>query len=66
MQAFEDPADRRNGPEYHTGAECIELGCHAPAGTAWSPLWCHRHNVERMHRIAASLDAMVERLEPRS
>jgi hypothetical protein len=52
MEAFENPADERNGPTYQTGKSCIE-GCGRPAGTAWSPYWCHPCNVERMRRITA-------------
>jgi hypothetical protein len=54
-----DPADKRNGPTYHTGKPCIERDCGEPAGTAWSPLWCQRHNAERIDRISASLAAMA-------
>ena len=63
--AFEDPTDERNGPKYHTGKLCIE-GCGRPAGTAWSPLWCHPCNVVRMNRITASLTSMLIELEAKA
>jgi hypothetical protein len=50
-----DPNHLMNGPEYHTGKPCIEKGCDEPAGTAWSPLWCQRHNAERLDRISGRL-----------
>lgn len=42
-----------------TGRECIEDGCHGPAGTWWGPLWCPEHDRERLDRINASLAALV-------
>jgi len=54
--AFEDPDHPGNGPKYLTGKFCIEQGCDRPAGTAWSPLWCFEHNVERIRRINAAID----------
>ena len=56
--AFEDPAHEGNSSRHHTGKRCIERGCDEPAGTAWSPLWCFKHNVERMRRINAAFDRM--------
>ena len=58
MEAFENPDDPRNGPEYHTGKVCCEHGCENPAGTAWSRLWCFACNVERMRRIDRQLSAL--------
>ena len=55
----DDPMDVGNGPRYHTGRDCIEAGCREPAGTAWSPYWCQRHNAERMHRIEEQLAAVI-------
>ena len=63
LEAFEDPDQPGNGANYHTGKPCIEDGCTEPAGTAWSPLWCFRHNVERMRRISASLERMVDTMQ---
>lgn len=51
------PLDPRNGPAYHTGEPCIEAGCNEPAGTAWSPYWCWRHNAERLARIGVAFAA---------
>jgi hypothetical protein len=51
-----------NGPGYHTGRLCKESGCNEPAGTAWGPHRCQRHNAEapdRMSRSLADLAAVV-------
>lgn len=55
LKAFEDPRHEGNSERHHTGKHCIERGCERPAGTAWSPLWCHPCNVTRMRRIDGSL-----------
>ena len=55
---YSDPNAPGNGPKYHTGKPCIEPGCNRPAGTAWSPLWCYRHSVERIDGINAALAAL--------
>lgn len=60
---YRDASDPRNGSAYYTGKPCIERGCGRPAGTAWSPLWCHPCNVERMDRISASLAEIGTRFE---
>lgn len=60
MPGYNDPKDPNNSSWYHTGKECIEPGCTNPAGTAWSPYWCFEHNVERIDRISANLDRIVE------
>lgn len=62
MEAFENPNDPRNGPDHHTGKPCIEPGCDNPAGTKWSPLWCHPCNVERMRLIDRTLKEISQRL----
>ena len=59
MSGFDDPQSPGNGPKHHTGKPCIERGCDAPAGTAWSQYWCFKHNVERMNRISASLKRII-------
>jgi hypothetical protein len=56
---YRDPNDPLNGEKYQTGELCIEPGCNAPAGTAWSPLWCQKHNAERIDRISESLDQLT-------
>jgi len=61
-EPFADPADPRNGPSYHTGAECVEPGCQKPAGTKWSPHWCRECNAERMRRIERNLQDLRARL----
>lgn len=58
--AFDDPNDPNNGPQFHTGKRCIEQGCDEPAGTAWGPYWCFRHNVERLNRIGDRLDRLAD------
>jgi hypothetical protein len=65
MEAFEDPNHPKNGPKYHTGKACVTEGCKNPAGTFWSPYWCHQHNVERMKRITKSLEGFVDILKAR-
>lgn len=57
-----DANDSANGEQYHTGKPCIERGCDEPAGTAWSPYWCWRHNAERLDRISRSLDSLAAAL----
>ena len=56
---YEDPTHEGNSDKYLTGNACIEKGCGKPAGTWWSPLWCFKHNVDRMKRIDASLNAIA-------
>jgi len=57
LPAYADPAHPGNGAEHLSGKTCVEKGCRNPAGTLWSPFWCHVHNVERMERIGRNLDA---------
>ncbi len=52
-----------NGGRYHTGRVCIEQRCPEPAGTAWGPHFCQRHNAERLDRFSrslAELGALIE------
>jgi hypothetical protein len=62
MKPYQDPNDPRNGAAYHTGKRCVEHGCENPAGTAWSPHWCHLCNVQRIDRINAQFSALAEKL----
>ena len=57
------PMTREEGedPKYHSGTPCVEPGCPEPAGTAWTPYWCARHDRERMERISASLERLLAR-----
>ncbi|QHJ75238.1 hypothetical protein DELTA_45 [Brevundimonas phage vB_BsubS-Delta] len=55
MQRYEDKDDPHNGPEHHTGKECITTDCKEPAGTWWSPLWCQACNAARIKRIDGNL-----------
>jgi len=57
IAAYADPGHPGNGPAHLSGKACVEKGCKNPAGTLWSPFWCHEHNVARMDRIGRSLDA---------
>lgn len=50
-----DPNHPGNGPDHHTGKICIEKDCEEPAGTAWGPYWCVKHNGERIMRIGDAL-----------
>jgi hypothetical protein len=59
MKPFEDPTHEGNSSKYHSGLPCDVDGCKEPAGTAWSPYWCFKHNVERMKNIDASLNKMT-------
>ena len=54
--AYQDPDHEGNSPKYHTGDVCVEIRCEEPSGTAWSPLWCFRHNVKRMDRISKAFE----------
>lgn len=56
MQPYEDPNNKGNSSKYHTGKPCIEPGCNEPAGTAWGPYWCQKHNAERLNRISEQLE----------
>lgn len=60
MERYEDPNDRLNGPEHHSGKPCITKGCMKPAGTGWSPHWCFQHNKERMTRISKNLNDIAK------
>ena len=59
-----DPEDPMNGPQHHTGLPCVERSCQEPAGTAWGPSRCQRHNAEQLVRFSASLDALAARIDP--
>lgn len=59
--ACRDPDHPGNSPAHHTGKTCIREGCDEPAGTAWGPYWCMKHNVERMDQISSALDTMIEK-----
>jgi len=61
IEPYEDPNHEGNSSQYHTGKVCIEQGCDKPAGTAWSPLWCFEHNVERIHRIDAGFASVLQK-----
>ena len=64
MKPWRDPNHRGNSLQHaKLGRKCIERGCNEPAGTAWSPLWCFRHNAERMDRIDAQFERLAKALE---
>ena len=50
-----DPEDAMNGPRHHTGLPCVERNCYEPAGTAWGPYRCQRHNAEQLDRFSLAL-----------
>lgn len=54
---YRDRNDELNSAAHYSGKRCVEKSCTSPAGTAWSPFWCFEHNVERMDRISANLEA---------
>jgi hypothetical protein len=60
---YNDPECEGNSAKYHTGKVCVEPGCNEPAGTAWSPHWCMKHNIERIDRIDAQLTEFASLLE---
>ena len=62
VKAYADPNHVGNSAKHYTGKQCIEKGCEAPAGTKWSPLWCFEHNVQRIDRISASLEDIVQQM----
>jgi len=61
MFPYEDPGSPYNGPSYYTGLPCVILGCPEPAGTAWSPHFCQKHNAERINHIASQLDELIKK-----
>lgn len=63
MSDCHNPRSPANGRKYHTGKTCIEPGCNEPAGTAWGPHWCWRHNAERLDRISAGFKAIAAKFE---
>lgn len=63
LKAFEDPRKPGNSDKWHTGRPCIIPGCNAPAGTAWGPHWCFKHNVERIRCIDNQFLRMLDNKE---
>lgn len=63
LKPYQDPMHHGNSPLHLTGKLCIEKGCDRPAGTAWSPYWCHPCNVVRLDRIEAQLKAAIAHLD---
>ena len=59
-----DPKDSMNGGRYHTGRPCTERGCLEPAGTAWGPNLCQRHNAEQLDRMSRSLARLGTQVDP--
>ena len=55
LPRYRDVLDPGNAPDKRSAGQCVEAGCFEPAGTAWSDLWCVRHNAERMDRITGAL-----------
>lgn len=44
-----------------TGKECIEIGCHDEAGTRWGPMWCPKHDQERLDRVSTQMADLAKR-----
>lgn len=63
MEAYQDPENELNSSKYHTGNIFIIRGCGNQAGTAWSPYFCQKCNSERMNRISASFNSLIEELK---
>ena len=59
LKAFENPKHIGNSRKYHTGKLCAFPGCEEPAGTAWSPFWCFKHNVDRIKRISKQFEDIL-------
>lgn len=59
-EAYADPKHPGNSSKHHTGKPCVIIGCDKPAGTAWSPYWCFRHNVERIDRVGRQLNEVLD------
>ena len=58
---YNDPSAKGNLlKKYRSGKPCIIPGCDEPGGTAWSPHWCFKHNVERIDGINKSLDDIAD------
>ncbi len=38
---------------------CVEVDCDEPGGTPWGPLWCARHDAERIQRVEDRLRELV-------
>lgn len=62
MTDYEDPTSEGNHAKHHTGCPCIMPGCGKPAGTAWSALWCFKHNISRMKQIEAAYQKVQEQI----
>jgi hypothetical protein len=61
MEKYEDPEAEENSEKYWSGKECIVKGCSKPAGTAWSPHWCFKHNVQRLNNITKQFTKLTGR-----
>lgn len=46
-----------------SGYTCIEPGCQSPAGTWWTPYWCPPCDEERIDRITAQIEDLVEKFQ---
>lgn len=63
MSDYEDVYSEGNSHTYLTGESCIVEGCKQPAGMAWSPLWCVKHNIRRMRQIEEAYKKVQEQLQ---
>lgn len=46
-----------------SGYTCLTPGCDNSAGTWWTPYWCPSCDEERIDRITAQLEDLVERFQ---
>lgn len=65
MSGYNDLTHPGNSEKYRTKKKCIEKGCEEFAGTAWSPYWCVKHNIERIDRISDQLYSITKDFKER-
>ena len=46
--------------KYRSGQICVEHGCNEQAGTAWTPYWCPKHDIERKKRITRQMKNILD------
>lgn len=47
---------------YNPTKTCFEQPCPEPAGTPWTPVWCARHDAERLERVERGFKRIEEEL----
>lgn len=48
---------------HRSGQRCWEDGCDDPAGTAWGPHFCPKHDMERKMKISEGLEKAMKGFE---